>query len=425
MTRRRGGNRTSKPKGNTVSGVDCLYHTLLTPIVGEKLRKRLDHLESLAASVERGALDRPPPASTDSSEPVTHDTSSTPDQTVPDCDALDAFLSSASVPSSSTETLGDCDHLDSVLLPPTIWESTTQLWQSDGFQSVQPPWEATLFAPQSTDMLSLTMCEFTHQTPESDSIAAGPLAPFLPDHKKDDLLGPCWTTTIDCGCSSPHFQIRTQGPTPFAPGEIRVVGFEPNVPVANPYANHLRIDTICTLTAFCTLAMHLDISVDVLCADDSFSPFFRPSAELPDDTVRSKMICAVQRSYRSLKPDLRPTAEQIVFHHPSYLDILPFPTLRKNLIIHQKQVDEDSFCNDVLTGLVCWGSTGIGRRDRQSGLGSTGTPWDVRSWEARAWFLKKYWNLLGGEEGELVRQSEWWRSMRGDDPLDMDMHVYN
>ena len=67
--------------------------------------------------------------------------------------------------------------------------------------------------------------------------------------------------------------------------------------------------------------------------------------------------------------------------------------------------------------LVCWGGAGIGQKDRNdsTGYASTGTPWDVRSWEAKVWFLKKYWTLLGGEDGELVRQSEWWRSTRGED----------
>jgi hypothetical protein len=50
-----------------------------------------------------------------------------------------------------------------------------------------------------------------------------------------------------------------------------------------------------------------------------------------------------------------------------------------------------------------------------TGHAVTGNLWDVRSWEAKVWFLKKYWWLLGGEEGELVRQSEWWRSVRGEE----------
>ena len=91
--------------------------------------------------------------------------------------------------------------------------------------------------------------------------------------------------------------------------------------------------------------------------------------------------------------------------------------------MHQKEIDEDEFLNDTLTGLVCWGGAGTVKRDPDNvtGHAATGTPWDMRSWEAKVWFLKKYWRLLGGEEGELVRQSEWWRSVRGEEArIDLD-----
>jgi hypothetical protein len=165
--------------------------------------------------------------------------------------------------------------------------------------------------------------------------------------------------------------------------------------------------------------MHIGITEEMICAEKSLSPFFWPSVESADEMVKANAICTVQRIFETLKPDLRPGSEQITVNHHPYIDILPFPTLRKNLIIHQEEIDEDEFFHDMLTGLVCWGGAGVGRKDRQdsTGYASTGTPWDVRSWEATVWFLKKYWTLLGGEDGELVRQSEWWRSMRGDDTL--------
>lgn len=97
--------------------------------------------------------------------------------------------------------------------------------------------------------------------------------------------------------------------------------------------------------------------------------------------VKANIICTVQRIFKTLKPDLRPSSEQITVKHHPYIDILPFPTLRKNLITHQEEIDEDEFFHDMLTGLVCWGGAGIGRKDREdsTGYASTGTPWDVRS----------------------------------------------
>ncbi|CAF9908009.1 MAG: hypothetical protein ALECFALPRED_004198 [Alectoria fallacina] len=89
--------------------------------------------------------------------------------------------------------------------------------------------------------------------------------------------------------------------------------------------------------------------------------------------------------------DLRPNSEQITVKYHPYIDILPFPTLRKNLITHQEVIEEDEFFHDMLTCLVYWGGAVIERKDREDSTAnaSTGTPWDVRSWEARVWFLNK------------------------------------
>ncbi|OAX79572.1 hypothetical protein ACJ72_06109 [Emergomyces africanus] len=228
-----------------------------------------------------------------------------------------------------------------------------------------------------------------------------------------------WTTTISCGCSAPHLQLRTKGADPFNFAEVRILEFGPDVTTPDPYSNNIRIEKICTISALHTVGMHVGIHEDLVCADNSISPFFRSGSGIGmgnDDMVKSNMVCAVQKIFQTLKPDLRPSSHQITIQHHPFIDILPFPTLRNNLITCQGEFDEDEFFYDMLIGLVCWGNGGIGKRDRQvsTGFASTGTPWDVRSWEAKVWFLKKYWALLGGEDGELVRQSGWWRSIRGD-----------
>lgn len=228
-----------------------------------------------------------------------------------------------------------------------------------------------------------------------------------------------WTTSIDCGCSTRHIQIRTKGTDPSSYDDVKILTFGPSAAAADPYANNLRIETTCVVAALHTIVMHLGIDQEIICADESLSPFFRSTAGSvgADYLVRANMIKTVQQTFKRLKPDLRPSSEQITIKHHPCIDILPFPTLRKNVIIHQEELDEDELFSDIFTGLVCWGGAGIGKRDLENNTGyaSTGTPWDVRSWEAKAWFLKKYWALLGGEDGELVRQSEWWRSIRGED----------
>ena len=244
---------------------------------------------------------------------------------------------------------------------------------------------------------------------------------LLVHDEEKDTLGPYLTTTIDCGCSSAHIQRQTQGPDPWFYGKFTMLNFGPSVTAADPYANHLRVETLCNTAALSSLAMCVGITQEMLCADQSLSPFFSSSTVWADELVKANMVSTVQGVFKVLKPDLRPSREQIMIQHHPYIDIIPFPTLRKNLITHQQDFDEDEVFHDMLTGLVCWGGAGMGRRDRDisTGNASTGTPWDVRSWEARLWFLEKYWTWLGGEDGELVRQSEWWRSMRGDDRLEI------
>ena len=242
---------------------------------------------------------------------------------------------------------------------------------------------------------------------------------LLTHYNHNDGLDPYWTTTIDCGCSSPHVQIRTQSPDPGSYSDVKIISFGPSLTITDPYANNIRIETVCIGAALYILGMHVGITEEMICADTSLSPFFWPNAESADDTV--KAIGTVQSIFETMKPDLRPNSEQITLKHHPNIEILPFPTLRKNLIIHQEEIDEDEFFQDMFTGSVCCGGAGIGRRDREdsTGYASTGTPWDVRRWEARVWFLKKYWTLLGGEDGELVRQSAWWRGIRGEDTVDV------
>jgi len=58
--------------------------------------------------------------------------------------------------------------------------------------------------------------------------------------------------------------------------------------------------------------------------------------------------------------------------------------------------------------MVCWGSQG-----NPQGMDAA-LPWDVRSWEPRVWFLKKYWFLVGGWDDEMWSSARWWHSIRGE-----------
>ncbi|KAL2870738.1 bZIP transcription factor [Aspergillus lucknowensis] len=419
----------------------------------EKLRERLDRLEALAEAAARSrGVENPPAVGTVSSKaagtPAGGLSSSTTHPAAENLPSLDA--AGVSAPSVSMANRGECQQffpqsyeISSEL---AIWDPTTQISHFDEIPSVLGMWDTTAYTPQPDQPPSLALqCPSTHDTPSALSISdsttllsqSKPTPSALtsldsPTHVDPSLItrgtyndapGLWWTTTFNCGCSKPHFQIQSKSPQSFSCGDFRVIRLQPSAPAADPYANNIRIDVICTISALFTLSDHVGIAEDVLCMDEAPSPFFRSDAESADNTVKENIVSTVRELFKkTLKPDLRPNKEQItVKHHPA-IDIMPFPTLRKNLIIHQEEYDEDEFFHDFLTGLVCWGGAGIGKRDRDTSTGfvSTGTPWDFRSWEARTWFLKKYWALLGGDEGEIPRQTEWWRSIRGDEALEIE-----
>ena len=238
---------------------------------------------------------------------------------------------------------------------------------------------------------------------------------YLIPNKDDASIIEYWVSYVECGCLRPHVQVSSSKPRDHR--DLKALNIDPSLFSADPYVNTLRIERVCIVQAVFSNCLHIGITEDMFCDDDAISPFFRPSGKTVDDTGSDAVVRTIQSIFKTLKQDMRPTKQQITIKHRPMIDALPFPTLRKNWIKNQNTVNEEELYDDLLDGLVCWGGAGIGRRDRDSSTGytSTGTPWDSRSWEARTWFLQKYWALLGGEEGELVRQSEWWRNVRGDE----------
>ncbi|KAK7732542.1 hypothetical protein SLS53_008428 [Cytospora paraplurivora] len=233
---------------------------------------------------------------------------------------------------------------------------------------------------------------------------------------------PCWQTDfVVCGCPIQHVQISKLEYGDASSQSYQVLKIGPRYIEADPYMNSIRIQRMCYVDAMWSNCLHLGVALQNFCERDAVSYFSRPTNIAIDDSSKDAMVRTVQNIFKTLKPDLRPTREQITIAHPPFIDILPFPTFRKNLVTNQHKYTIEEMFEDLMEGLVCWGGAGVGRRERDSSTGraSTGAPWDGRSWEAKPWFIRKYWELLGGEEGELVRQSEWWRTMRGEegDPL--------
>lgn len=240
--------------------------------------------------------------------------------------------------------------------------------------------------------------------------------PHLIQNKDTISRSNYWVGMIDCGCVRPHFQVSCETVRDW--GDMKVLNIGPSSCTPDPYMNTLRVDRICILQAIMANCLQIGVTEEMFCGENAISPFFRPGGSMPlDSPGPDNTVTTVQRIFKTLKPDMRPIKEQVTMMHRPVVDVLPFPTFRRNLIYSGDAVSEEELYHDILNGLLCWGGAGVGKKDRDilTGQVSTGTPWDSRSWEARPWFLQKYWALLGGEDGELVRQSEWWRNMRGDE----------
>ncbi|KAL8732335.1 MAG: hypothetical protein Q9181_003992 [Wetmoreana brouardii] len=339
----------------------------------EKLKKRLDHLETIAVSVAGNEIT----------------TAATPT----------AGLSGAPTPQDSLSNSTSTEHQSSC-------HSTGQSPNDHNDESLIDFPDLTL-SPSLTPASSLDVALW------DPTIFTDPSHLFQDEEAAS--RSQCPIVHVDCGCLKAHIQISSSVPRVYR--DVKVLNVAPDLFSADPYVNTLRIEHMCIAQAIFANCLHIGITEDMFCDDDAVSPFFRPSGKTVDDAGYDRIVKSIQSIFTTLKPDVRPIREQVTTKHGPVIDVLPFPTLRKNLIKNADAVEEDELYDDLLNGLICWGGAGVGRRDRDSSTGraSTGTPWDGRSWEARVWFLQKYWALLGGEDGELVRQSEWWRNMRGDE----------
>ncbi|KAJ0107248.1 hypothetical protein J7T55_007618 [Diaporthe amygdali] len=341
----------------------------------EKIKKRLEQLETFAASVR--------------------DESAVSSEATPEAGSNVAPVPGSS-PSTSTTVTQRCAHHD--------------MQQNDGFD----------FFDFSVDFFNHTpshpkpaACTDTALSSWDPSLSVD--LTHLIQNKDTTSRSQYWVGFIDCGCVRPHVQVSSETSRDW--GDMKVLSIGPSLLTPDPYMNTLRVERICILQAIMSNCLQIGITEEMFCGEDAISPFFRSRGKAVDESGSDNTVMTVQRIFKTLKPDVRPIKEQVTMMHRPVIDVLPFPTFRKNLITSGDAIHEEELYHDLLNGLICWGGAGVGKKDRDTSTGhtSTGTPWDSRSWEARVWFLQKYWTLLGGEEGELVRQSEWWRNMRGDE----------
>lgn len=141
----------------------------------------------------------------------------------------------------------------------------------------------------------------------------------------------------------------------------------------------------------------LGIASDVITNDNATSAFCPPSVDV--------------NGILALPPTLRPTDLQTQIPHHPWIDCLPVPQMRQNLIRAGNSYDVMDLCGD-LVGLF---SAGTGR----TGMVIWGEPWDVAGWEVTEGFLERWgWTVKGC--WDLFESTNRWRAERGQVDLQFD-----
>ncbi|VUC35958.1 unnamed protein product [Clonostachys rosea] len=123
---------------------------------------------------------------------------------------------------------------------------------------------------------------------------------------------------------------------------------------------------------------------------------------LDDDSVSP--ISDASYVARDMPASLRPTLLQMTVTHHPWIDLLPLPRMRDNLLLADDQYDETALCTAILgcntnsggrTGMIVWGEA-----------------WDPAGWELTEEFIREWaWTLEGCDE--FLASTNYWRQRRG------------
>lgn len=150
------------------------------------------------------------------------------------------------------------------------------------------------------------------------------------------------------------------------------------------------------------------INMSILSIQDRLPPGCGRSLSIP-------CFGAVPSSPESIPADLRPTALQKSLTKPPphlfWVDALPFPKLRNNLILMSGTYDTENLLLDIGQGIY----EGFDDDERR-GCVVWREPWSASGWEFSEGFVRKWGFLLAGC-ADAIRSTNYWREMRGDDAL--------
>ncbi|KAI0602351.1 hypothetical protein F4775DRAFT_237224 [Biscogniauxia sp. FL1348] len=132
---------------------------------------------------------------------------------------------------------------------------------------------------------------------------------------------------------------------------------------------------------------------------------------LPAECAAALYIKDLPPPSDTVPPSLRYTELQKSVTHDPWIDIIPWPAMRDNLVRLGGAVDQDELCSDIAGGLY-EGFDDVETR----GIIIWGEPWSETGWEVSEGFARK-WSFLLKDCDELIRSTNSYRKARGEDEI--------
>jgi hypothetical protein len=156
--------------------------------------------------------------------------------------------------------------------------------------------------------------------------------------------------------------------------------------------------------------------------------FISPMGDtVPSQKTSECEISVFRQTRQSMPACLQPTQLQMNLPHPTWIDALPFPKIRDNLLRRQNFFHHGQFLSD-LVGYLTYAPITVSQGvpvvdetdDIRNGLILWGEPSSQENWEVTPEFLIKWaWAVVGCDE--LVQSSNRWRTVRGEDPINVSL----
>ncbi|KAJ4299745.1 hypothetical protein N0V90_004991 [Kalmusia sp. IMI 367209] len=147
--------------------------------------------------------------------------------------------------------------------------------------------------------------------------------------------------------------------------------------------------------------------------------FLLVNLDLPPECQNAFRIPLLHHPPSSPPPTFAPTSVQRSIRHEAWIDSVPCPRFRDNLIHASTDAggrfDDEDLCDDVCGGLY----EGFDECETR-GLLVWGDPWLVESWEISPGFAAKWGMLLRGC-GEMMVYTNRWREARGEEPIALEI----